>query len=225
MATCTAHYKFSMIDIGAPGSSHDSNVFKDSMFGKAFLETSHNIPEPNYLPNSNQVMPYFLVADQAFPLHKNIMRPYAGTNLSEQKKVFNYRLSRARRTIENTFGILTQRWRCMNRKIVADVDTCEKIIKACVILHNFIQTEEESVPLNQRHYCPPGYLDEEDTNGALIPGLWRKEQNLSSIGRVGANNASRNDINSRDILMNYFNSNVGSVEWQLERVWRGTIPL
>lgn len=56
-----------MIDIDAPGSCHDSNVFKDFKLGTAFLETSHNIPEPIYSPKSSQVMPYFLVA---FPLHK-----------------------------------------------------------------------------------------------------------------------------------------------------------
>lgn len=226
MATATAQYRFSMIDIGAPGSSHDSTVFKNSMFGQAFLKFAHNIPEPSTLPNTDVVLPYFLVADQAFPLHENIMRPYPGENLSEKKKIFNYRLSRARRTIENTFGILTQRWRCMSKKIVGDVDTCERIIKACVILHNFLQSEEDSIPFGQRHYCPPGYIDEEDANGVIIPGSWRdSEPNLRPIGKVASNNTSRVNIHSRNLLCDYFSSDVGSVEWQLERVCRGAVPL
>lgn len=50
---------------------------------------------------------YVIVGDEAFPLKSYLMRSYPGREeLSIEKKVFNYRLSRARRIIENTLGIL-----------------------------------------------------------------------------------------------------------------------
>ena len=49
------------------------------------------------------ILPYFLVGDEIFPLKTWLMRPYPGTDLScEEKKIYNYRHSRARRVIERS---------------------------------------------------------------------------------------------------------------------------
>lgn len=68
-----------------------------------------NIPEPQGLPGieGDDVCPYMIVGDEGFPLKPYLMRPYAGRTLDcDRKKVFNYRLSRCRRVIENCFGEL-----------------------------------------------------------------------------------------------------------------------
>lgn len=79
------------------------------------------MPEEKEIPFTNIVMPFVLVGDHAFPLKKYLMRPYGGkqNELSYTKKVFNYRLSRCRRVIENAFGILVARWRILKQIVIA----------------------------------------------------------------------------------------------------------
>jgi hypothetical protein len=130
-------------------------VFRESQFGKALFSKELPIPSPQMLTGIDHQLPFFLVADSAFRLSENIMRPYPGDTLSEKKK---FRLSLARHTIENTFGILTQRWRILRKPIVANIDMCEVIEKATVALHNFLKTKHTDMPVHQIRYLLPSRL-------------------------------------------------------------------
>lgn len=165
------------------------------------------------------------MADQAFPLNEKIIRPYARDNLSNEQTIFNYRISRARRTIENSFGILVQRWGILKTRINADVTMCEAITKACVVLHNFLQSDEESLPESQRRYCPTGLVDQEKPGGQILPGAWRKSTDLQSVRRLGSNNSTRKAQSNRDLLCSFFNSPVGSIPFQMEMVLKGSVPI
>jgi hypothetical protein len=61
-------------------------------------------------PESSDVkgrkLPYVFVGDDAFSLIRDFLKPYNVKQLTRERKIFNYRLSRARRIIENVFGIL-----------------------------------------------------------------------------------------------------------------------
>jgi len=71
------------------------------------------------------------------------MRPFPRSkNLDFRKKVFNYRLSRARRVVESAFGLLASRWRIYRKPISASLATTVKIIQATTALHNFIMQYE-----------------------------------------------------------------------------------
>ena len=105
--------------------------------------------------------------------------------LSEKESVFNYRLSRARRIIENSFGILAARWRIFRRPLIADPNRAVIFSKAAIVLHNYLRTTESTV------YCPPGFIDGEDGAGNVIDGVWRQDEDpchgFRSLQRVGSN--------------------------------------
>ncbi|XP_022160256.1 putative nuclease HARBI1, partial [Myzus persicae] len=120
---CDAKYKFITVDIGAYGKQSDSGVFTESNIYNYLETNSFNVPPNRPLPNTNIPMPFVLLGDQGYPLKEYLMRPYpCTTNLDPEKEIFNYRLSRARRMIECTFGILVSKWRCLKTELQVNED-------------------------------------------------------------------------------------------------------
>lgn len=94
LAVVDANYKFLFIDVGAYGSLGDRAVYSSSALSKELDNNTLGLPGSEYLPNSNEQLPYFFVGDEAFPLQTNMMRPYPGRNkgkLPLKEQVFNYR--------------------------------------------------------------------------------------------------------------------------------------
>lgn len=138
---------------------------------------------------------------------------------------FVFRLSRARRCIENAFGILVARWRLLRNRVQAYPETIDSYVKACICLHNFVITTQSE---GTSQYCPLNYVDREDQNGNVIPGAWRNdvqgdigEPLLQDITRVGANNPAQYISRMRDALANYLWSDDGAVEWQMHLINEG----
>ncbi|CAB4037701.1 Hypothetical predicted protein, partial [Paramuricea clavata] len=120
-----ADYCFTVIDIGSYGSNSDGGIFFKFTTGSKVRATGP--------------MPYVIVGAEAFPLKTYLLRPYPGRDLSIDKRIFNYRLSRARRISENAFGLLAQRWRIFQRRINLHPEQCEKVVQACSVLDNYLQ--------------------------------------------------------------------------------------
>ncbi|XP_017470323.1 PREDICTED: uncharacterized protein LOC108362015, partial [Rhagoletis zephyria] len=109
LAACDANYVFTYVDVGSFGSQSDGGIFSRTAFGKKILDGTLEVPPDRPLPHTSINFPYYFVADNAFPLKKNLMRPFPGHFLSPDKTAFNKALSKARVHIENAFGILANR--------------------------------------------------------------------------------------------------------------------
>lgn len=55
------------------------------------------------------MLPYVFVGDEVFTLREDFMKLYNVQQLTKERRIFNYRLSHARRITENVFGIPEQR--------------------------------------------------------------------------------------------------------------------
>ncbi|XP_046472514.1 uncharacterized protein [Neodiprion pinetum] len=143
MALVDADYRFIAIDVGAYGKNSDGGIFANCAFGKAIDDGRLNVPPAKPLPGTNVPVPHVIVGDEAFPLKKNIMRPYPGSQLKddEAKRIFNYRLSRARRISENAFGILSQKFRIYQRRIKMKPEHVDNVVLATCCLHNFLRND------------------------------------------------------------------------------------
>ncbi|XP_063865375.1 uncharacterized protein LOC135103260 [Scylla paramamosain] len=131
------------VEPGAYGKSSDSTVFKESKFFRKLENQTLNVPAPQESYSGfGTHMPFIFVADEAFGLSQHIVRPYAGKFLSQKKRIFNYRLSRAHRLIECSFGILANKWRIFHRPLNVSLSLAEDIIKACCVLHNFVRDRD-----------------------------------------------------------------------------------
>ena len=79
-----------------------------------------------------------ILAENAYPLHPYIIKPYKRKELTEIKRRFNDRLPRAIKTAECEFGITYAKWRILSKSIETSVNLAEKIVKGVGVLHNTI---------------------------------------------------------------------------------------
>ena len=118
MAIVDANYKFRYVNIGAQGRISDAGVYNNSALAEALERNDLHFPAAEPVPNSDLIVPYMIVADDAFPLKTYTMKPYSRHGMKQIERIFNYRLSRARRVVENAFGILSSKFRVLRAPIV-----------------------------------------------------------------------------------------------------------
>nr|CAI5842910.1 unnamed protein product [Callosobruchus analis] len=123
MAIVDAKYRFLLADFGTNGRIYDGGVLQNTKFFEKLQNKTLKLP----------------TTDDAFPLRVDMLKPYRQTDLnSRERKIFNYRLSRARSIVENAFGILASRFQIYHIAINVQSENIEKIVMSACVLHNFL---------------------------------------------------------------------------------------
>ncbi|KZC06773.1 PREDICTED: putative nuclease HARBI1 [Dufourea novaeangliae] len=74
MAVANANYEFIMVDVGINGRISDGGVIRYTKFGQALADKTLGIPEPAQLPNSQKILPFVFVGDDAFAMTENLIK-------------------------------------------------------------------------------------------------------------------------------------------------------
>ena len=151
MAIVNAEYQFVYIDVGINGRISDGGVLQNTTFFERLENSALHIPSSESVTGSSRNLPYVFVADDAFPLRTDMIKPFRQADLiSKDRKVLNYRVSRARRTVENAFGILASRFRIFYTHINLEPENIDKVVKASCALHNFLIVQIKKILCSSR---------------------------------------------------------------------------
>ncbi|KAJ8384919.1 hypothetical protein AAFF_G00197270 [Aldrovandia affinis] len=137
-------HKFCFTDIyvGWPGRTHDARVLANSpLYKMAEDQDGYLFSCEKSLTVNGVEIPVHLIGDPAYPLKKWLMKGFTSyPHLAQEQRNFNHRLSSARMVVEDAFGRLKGRWRCLLKRNDLDIELMPDIVAACCILHNAKRT-------------------------------------------------------------------------------------
>ncbi|XP_017471064.1 PREDICTED: uncharacterized protein LOC108362542 isoform X2 [Rhagoletis zephyria] len=208
LAIVDANYKFLYVNVCTNGRANDAAAVNESYFLEEIRNNGFNIPPDSELPGTSEKVPFVFVADDAFKLTSRILKLHDQPT-SDFHKIFNYRLSRAKRVVENGFGILASRFQILQRSIDLPMEKVKVLTLAACALHNFIGT---------RDGFESALLDSEDTDAiSLTDGSWRNEVFLTSLQRSLETRSETEGRIVRETYTQYFNT-IGYVPWQFNAI-------
>ena len=227
-AICGADYKFLYCEVGANGACGDATLWNLSTFHRHIIKDKLNIPPderlPGAAPNSRKV-PFFFISDDALAIAPYLQKPYSRRQqqpLTVSQRVFNYRISRARRVVEAAFGILAQRFQCLLRGLTqTNVDTMDSVILACVYLHNLLITRKPGVQQRRPERILadiPDVLDDTEDNPPRKPRKRRRQPPPHQRAERYPSDIEGSEVGGeiQKYLTKYFLTEQGSVNWQME---------
>ena len=141
-----------------------------------------------------------------------------GTNIEKIQNLIYFRLSRARRVVENAFGIMASRFRVLRQPILQNYENAIQTVKACTVLHNYCVKfcNQEDAYLNNQS------LKREIEGGTVTPGNWEHDtplNNLRPLGQLAGNRFGTHEARlQRDLMAEKFVT-YNLAPWQFKQAY------
>ncbi|XP_063802147.1 uncharacterized protein LOC134969901 [Pseudophryne corroboree] len=139
-------YCFTDVFIGWPGRSHDARVLANSDLYRVAEDKQggYLFPREKSKFVDGVEIPVHIIGDAAYPLRRWLMKGFTQhVQLSPNQITYTHTLSSARMVVENAFGRLKGRWRCLMKRNDVDINIMPNIVAACCILHNLCEFQRE----------------------------------------------------------------------------------
>lgn len=163
------------------------------LFGQALANSSINLPIAEPLPRRTKPAPYLVVTDNAFALKTYLPKPYPLQGQPGPNRIYNYRLSRARRIVENVFGIILNRFRILRKPSDLSAEKTTFTVSAICVLHDFLMTRRIDSDAS------PNSFDKDDQLGEWR-NLGMSTSNLFELTRGQAHLRKMYEMNLENIL-------------------------
>lgn len=90
-------------------------------------------------------IPVHFIEDPVYPLRNWQMKGFTHHHvLTQQQWTFNYRLNSTRTAVENAFGRLEGRWRCLAKRLDIATASVSDVGLACCVLHNICELQRDN---------------------------------------------------------------------------------
>lgn len=122
--------------VGWPGSCGDSTVWGSRPFNQGPLGLLEGDPA---ITRGGFLLPHhFLMGDGGYTVSTSVMTPFSKKKCADslERAYFNYQQSKARRCVEQTFGIMKKMWIVMTVPTESSKESKVRDVWACCILHN-----------------------------------------------------------------------------------------
>lgn len=85
MALVNVNYEFVYVNVGCNGRVSDGGIFESTDFHDKLINKTLNLPSTD---DTTENLNFVFVADEAFALPENILKPYPQKKLSGEQRIF-----------------------------------------------------------------------------------------------------------------------------------------
>jgi len=190
--------RFLVIDIGTYGKRSDGGIFSAFYFISLLVRLWICLTKScKFLEKWNRNAFSHPWWRGACPVRTSLLKPFARRDLTSEECVCNYRLSRARRCFARAFGVVTAKWRLLNKAIETNVSEAERTVR-CLCLPHYVITDREGTTHDH------SFLQET----AQIAGSRHSKTNVSCIS---FSRSSEGTVDIRVACKAYFNGPTAAI--------------
>ena len=143
-AVVDCRYLFHDIMVGWPGIVHEARVLSNSELYNMGIQQKLFEENMDQTICGVDVSP-LLLGEPAYPLLDWLMKAYPeNADTPRWQRNFNYRLSSARMSVENTFGRWKGRFRRFLKRVDMTIDSGTYIVAASCVVHNICELRRDN---------------------------------------------------------------------------------